>query len=325
MSKKILIISKNQLEISTEDVMDWLWMKGQNVVRINGDCFEDIIKNVKIIQENGRIEFFVESESIEEFDVVWLRRWSDASWMSLFDERFPFEISQALSSNMTKEFGAVRELFFQKLKAKMIITNRSQLTVNKLSVFEVAANIGLLVPDYIITNSKKDLDFFYRRAKNIVCKDIDSPIMINKDKEQTASYVELLTEELFESLPERFMLSLFQAYIEKEIEIRVFVLGDDLYSMAIFSQGDPKTKIDFRRYNITHPNRNVPYKLPDKIEAQIRALMKQLSLITGSIDLIKDFNGDYIFLEVNPVGQFGMVSFPCNYNLEEKVANYLYT
>ena len=36
-----------------------------------------------------------------------------------------------------------------------------------------------------------------------------------------------------------------------------------------------------------------------------------MSLNTGSIDLIKTKSGDYVFLEVNPVGQFSMVSFPC--------------
>jgi hypothetical protein len=33
--------------------------------------------------------------------------------------------------------------------------------------------------------------------------------------------------------------------------------------------------------------------------------------------------GEYVFLEVNPIGQFGMVSAPCNYNLEKKIAQYL--
>ena len=48
--------------------------------------------------------------------------------------------------------------------------------------------------------------------------------------------------------------------------------------------------------------------------------MQKLDLETGSIDLIKSTNGEYYFLEINPNGQFGMTSYPCNYNLEEKVA-----
>jgi glutathione synthase/RimK-type ligase-like ATP-grasp enzyme len=51
--------------------------------------------------------------------------------------------------------------------------------------------------------------------------------------------------------------------------------------------------------------------------------MTDLCLDTGSIDIVRTTDGRYVFLEVNPVGQFGMVSVPCNYNLELKVAKYL--
>ena len=39
--------------------------------------------------------------------------------------------------------------------------------------------------------------------------------------------------------------------------------------------------------------------------------------------MIRASNGNYYFLEVNPVGQFGMTSIPCNYDLHEVVAKHL--
>ena len=95
--------------------------------------------------------------------------------------------------------------------------------------------------------------------------------------------------------------------------------------MAIFSQNDKQTEVDFRRYNKSKPNRNVPYQLPKSIELLLDILMKKINLDNGSIDIIVDNNGKYYFLEINPVGQFGMVSIPCNYYLEKKIANYLAT
>ncbi|HEY0036114.1 MAG TPA: hypothetical protein VGB66_05465, partial [Longimicrobium sp.] len=50
---------------------------------------------------------------------------------------------------------------------------------------------------------------------------------------------------------------------------------------------------------------------------------ESLEMRTGSIDLIRTRDGRHVFLEVNPAGQFGMVSHPCNYGLEKKVAEYL--
>jgi hypothetical protein len=93
--------------------------------------------------------------------------------------------------------------------------------------------------------------------------------------------------------------------------------------MAIFSQGDRQTEVDFRRYNRTRPNRAVPYRLPGDIVGKLRTLMGSLGMDTGSQDLIRTPDGRHVFLEVNPAGQFGMVSHRCNYHLEKRMAEYL--
>jgi hypothetical protein len=54
--------------------------------------------------------------------------------------------------------------------------------------------------------------------------------------------------------------------------------------MAIFSQNDKKTKIDFRNYNAIKPNRTVPFKLPIRIEEKIVKFMKLVDMNWGSID-----------------------------------------
>ena len=59
------------------------------------------------------------------------------------------------------------------------------------------------------------------------------------------------------------------------------------------------------------------------MEKKLTLLMKKMNLNCGSIDMIKSKEGEYVFLEINSVGQFGMVSRPCNYYLEEKVADFL--
>jgi D-alanine-D-alanine ligase-like ATP-grasp enzyme len=48
--------------------------------------------------------------------------------------------------------------------------------------------------------------------------------------------------------------------------------------------------------------------------------MKDLDLESGSIDMVFTQDGEFVFLEVNPIGQFGMTSYPCNYFLEKIIA-----
>ena len=51
--------------------------------------------------------------------------------------------------------------------------------------------------------------------------------------------------------------------------------------------------------------------------------MDSLNYNMGSLDVIKTKEGKYVFLEINPYGQFGMTSVPCNYYLDEKIAKFL--
>jgi glutathione synthase/RimK-type ligase-like ATP-grasp enzyme len=71
------------------------------------------------------------------------------------------------------------------------------------------------------------------------------------------------------------------------------------------------------------PNRYIPYQLPKSVEKKIIRLMKKLSIDSGSIDMIVDKKDKYYFLEVNTVGQYGMISAPCNYNLDNEISQYL--
>src|SRR5690606_13836356 len=104
---------------------------------------------------------------------------------------------------------------------------------------------------------------------------------------------------------------------------RIFYLKEKTYAMAIFSQSNEQTKLDFSRYDYSYPNREDPFQLPVDIENKNIKMMKRIDLNCGSIDMILTPENEFVFLEVNPVGQFGMVSYPCNYNLENILAKTL--
>lgn len=136
-------------------------------------------------------------------------------------------------------------------------------------------------------------------------------------------YTTLIEEEHLHKIPNCFLPSMIQKAIPKQFEVRVFFLMGECYSMAIMSQDDKDTKTDYRKYNFGNPNRFLPFQLPEDIKKKVVDLMARLSLNTGSIDFILTPENEYVFLEVNPTGQFGMVDYSCNYGLHEKVANLL--
>lgn len=191
----------------------------------------------------------------------------------------------------------------------------------KLIVSKIANNIGIKVTDDYLFSKKDNLYKTLNKSIKFISKTVSGDSMLLYKDFTVLNYTTLINFDVDYS--ERFYPSLVQGYIEKKYELRIFYLAGAFYTMAIFSQKDNQTTIDFRVYNRAKPNRRVPFELPQSIEYKLDALMRKLDLNCGSIDMIVTPTNEYVFLEVNPIGQFAAVSYFCNYNLEKRIANYL--
>ncbi|WP_438422463.1 grasp-with-spasm system ATP-grasp peptide maturase [Aquimarina macrocephali] len=322
----ILIVSQHAGEHSTEEVIDWLDHKKADYFRLNGnDLIEHCNFKIDVANNKATLSFPEREIELSKVKAFWYRRWlSGAYHYSKYEELMdtPFNkmrFSQKLNSELLK----IKEYLRSSQKDKPWLSNMEKVKVNKLDVLQKAKKYGITIPETIITNSKEEVIKFKNEHGSIIVKAISEAMMLSKNGTSYSAYTAILTDEIIESLPDKFYASLLQNTVEKEYELRIFYLEGDFYGMAIFSQNDNQTSVDFRQYNHQKPNRRVPFKLPKSIEDKLTLLMKDLDLNTGSIDLIKTKSGDYVFLEINPVGQFGMTSGPCNYYLEEKVADFL--
>ena len=118
--------------------------------------------------------------------------------------------------------------------------------------------------------------------------------------------------------------SIFQPYIDKAYELRVVVVGRRLYACAIHSQQSERSREDWRRYDLDNTP-YVPHELPEDVAEKLRALMDALGLVFGSVDMIVTPEGRYIFLEINPNGQFDWVAKRAGLPIYEALADLLIT
>ncbi|WP_126652699.1 grasp-with-spasm system ATP-grasp peptide maturase [Chryseobacterium aureum] len=300
----ILIIS-DEYDISTAYVIDWLNYFQVEWLRINDsdDCELTVIDSKTFITlKQGTID-------IDKVEAVWYRRGFIA--VGEFRKLGVPQFNSYLSHNKS----VLHEYLQYKLSGKRQINTFSKANVNKLIVNDIAKEIGLKIPEFYIDNKLHE----QKKYKKTITKPITPGFLGSIDEFKIDSYTKILDKDRVKS----FSTSLLQEYIEKKFEIRTFYLLGKCWSMAIFSQSDNQTQVDFRRYNKEVPNRTVPFKLPESIEKKIDNLMKRISLESGSIDFLYSADHTFYFLEVNPVGQFDMVSFPCNYHLEKEIALHL--
>lgn len=318
--KNRLIISQEE-DNTTDRVLEYcryLLKDSKTIERINR---EDKILDfdIQLSNENCNIHLDMYTQSIHlPKNKAWFRRggfafnvfWSSIDAHPTLNQYLEEELDQIsyFLNYYTTQYGGYNE----------------EMSNNKFVNLLWAKEVGLNIPPTLVTTSKDSLLQFMESERKVITKPIHhGHIKFNieeRNKRLVSPGTTVLNKRDVLELEEQFGPSLFQKYIEKEVEIRVFFFGEKLYPMAIFSQNDSQTCIDYRNYNLTNPNRNVPFQFPKAVEEKLLDLFKKLNFNSCSADVILDKKGTFVFLEINPNGQFGWVSKNCNYYLEKIIA-----
>jgi ATP-GRASP peptide maturase of grasp-with-spasm system len=293
---------------------------GYDFYRINADDILDD-NNFYLNLNEKYIHIKERKIDIDVINAVWLRKFGNFTRTSYYHK-----VKETLSSNdlyqLSQEFYTLLSSLLFLLKDKKWITAPWISHVNKLNILSQAQEVGLDIPLSFVCSNKKQIQTIKNKVGKLISKSIYEPYFIWQDNGVFSMYTKEITG-LYAEL-EKFFPSLVQQKIEKEYELRIFYLEGRFYSMAIFSQSNSQTVLDFRRYDIIKPNRRTPYKLPTDLQEKLTELLTNIGLNSCSIDIIKSKNdGKYYFLELNPVGQFGMVSEPCNYEVFKDIATTL--
>ncbi|MFP3599288.1 grasp-with-spasm system ATP-grasp peptide maturase [Chryseobacterium sp. SIMBA_029] len=317
----MILFLTNYWDYSTQKLIDIFKDKGfeDYMVITTSDIFE----HKMLIEVNGDVVIGNQKIDFEKITAVWCRRFASLDYTDHYDnaikdnfEFFGFD-SIKFKEQLRAEFLTLISYINYRLKDKIWYPAASG-NLNKLIVLQEAAQAGLQIPKTFITNRS----ITDSAKEGMITKSIHDANFMNS---KNGYMMSMLTKEIdfdHPDIPSEFFPSLVQNKIDKEYELRIFFIDEEFYPMAIFSQGQDETKLDFRIKTDT-PTRYVRYNLPEDIRTRLTILFKKLSLRTGSIDMIKNKKGEYIFLEINPVGQYGMTSNPCNYNLDYKIADHL--
>lgn len=195
---------------------------------------------------------------------------------------------------------------------------------NKLLQQDLAIKTGLAVPETVITNDPESAGGFASGASNgqVLLKTLTTTEL---DKEgKYFIFSQIFTEDEINGNPESIQnCPVFaQAYVPKAYEYRVYCVGNEVLACRIHSQKSEKTLIDWRHYDFDH----VPHeecKLPQEVSEKILRFMELADLRYGAIDLIETPGGEFVFLEVNPSGQWGWIQHYAGLDIPGAVARML--
>ncbi|HEU4411803.1 MAG TPA: hypothetical protein VFS43_41570 [Polyangiaceae bacterium] len=183
---------------------------------------------------------------------------------------------------------------------------------NKVVQLSVARALGFALPDTLISNEPERIRRFVRERADVgaIYKPFRPATWESADR-----LAMLYTAKVDEaSLPDDDLLRLgpgiFQAYVPKAYELRVTCMGDEVLAARLDSQATRDGKVDWRIAHV-HDLAVRPVELPPAVARRCLELLRRLGLVFGCIDLIVTPEGEYVFLEVNQMGQFLWVEIAC--------------
>lgn len=187
----------------------------------------------------------------------------------------------------------------------MSFPDHIRLASYKIGQLQRAAELGFDVPRTLITTDPAEVRGFYDAcAGSIIYKTLSQPtVKVDRDGPLHAIYTTLISETHLASLDSiRFAPCLFQEYIPKRLELRITVIGDDVFAAAIHSQDHDRTQHDWRHYDVDIPY--TKFDLPTEVADRCHRFVRSYGLNFSAMDVILTPDGRYVFIENNPNGQW---------------------
>ena len=181
----------------------------------------------------------------------------------------------------------------------------------KLYQLKVAVQVGFQLWPTMLTNDPETARAFYHaQDRRVVYKPLRRGRLV-RGENVSLIYTNPIDPSEAETLDRVvYAPSLFQRYVPKRVEIRVTVIGSKVFAVEIHSQDCADSQHDWRRGD-TARLRHELHLLPPALELKCVSLVRALGLAFGAIDLVLTPEGEYVFLEINPNGQWAWIQQLC--------------
>jgi hypothetical protein len=159
----------------------------------------------------------------------------------------------------------------------------------------MAQEVGLEIPDTLMTNDPE--------AARAFCDACDGDVVYKQFLALADAWREtrrINAEGIRSDENLRLCPVIFQRRIAAVADLRVIVVGNAIFAASV-AVDQLAYDVDVRM-NIHAPY--VPHTLPRSIEKLLLELMRRLDLVYGAIDMRQTEDGRYVFLEINPAGEF---------------------
>jgi glutathione synthase/RimK-type ligase-like ATP-grasp enzyme len=225
--------------------------------------------------------------------LIWFRNF-DVSAISL-----PSENHKARLFARSEWSAAIHTLAVIK-QATWINDPRTVHKMDRIAQLSLARDVSLRIPRTLVSNEPEDIHSFARSCGGeVVAKVIGEHFVPTAPDELHGIFPQILTQaQLFSAETLQSVPCLYQERIEIDKEIRVTVIGEGVIAAEV-SKNNP-AEIWERPEQVAVEC----HDLPEAVKRKLLKFMQLSGLQYGAFDLILTPDGEYVFLEVNPSGDW---------------------
>jgi hypothetical protein len=196
---------------------------------------------------------------------------------------------------------------------------------NKIHQLSVAGRAGFVLPRTLVTNEpEKFLDFYDACNGQLISKRAADiyPRVANKPTRPFTSAVK--RKDVSGSSSVRYAPVVFQEMVPKRVELRVTVVGKDVFAAEIRSQDSSRQNVDWRHApQYGQSKYYAKHQLPLAVQSRCVEVVERLGMCFGAMDLIQKPDDEYVFLEVNMNGQWAYIEKMLGLPISDAIAELL--
>jgi glutathione synthase/RimK-type ligase-like ATP-grasp enzyme len=184
--------------------------------------------------------------------------------------------------------------------------------------------MGFELPPTLFTNDPDEFLDLYRECNGRLVSKITSTLALRpRFGSEFSRFTEMVsTRDVANAHSVSLCPIVLQGYVAKRVEVRVTVVGQQVFAAEIHSQATHRTRVDWRRYDLGSTPHRV-HALPADVAARCTALVADAGLTFGTIDLILTPDGRYVFLELNSAGEYGWIEDLTGLPISDAIADFL--
>lgn len=326
----LVLILTHSGDRAVDLVTPHLTKRGIDFIRFNTEEFPQYVQmslDLRGENWNGTITFPERKVHVNDITSIWNRR--------------PHEsiIDPAVSNPVLRKWGAKESTGSLRILWSLLgdtfwlnpIDAGERIQNNKWIQMMEASKLGFRTPDHSMISSDLETikEFCQKSEGDIVIKKIVSGILEYPDGRTGVLFTNRiqprnLTTEDFKGI--RFVPVFMQTCVTKKLELRVIVVGNQVFSCALYSQEHAETRSDWRtQIFLDQGVRHEPYQLPEEVEQKCIELVRKLGLHYGAIDLAVTPEGEYIFFEINQNGEWAWIELRTGMPIGKAIADILIT